>query len=231
MTETDQVCNVMLETIKPWPLWTSVGIVAAGFVVLNITVVAMINFDINAYQAFHLSRVEANAVSIIVASAASMIVGYLLARKFVVSGPREFFRSIAWRPTPLQIIFVTLLGVFMTLVIRSINTGHLGSLGIGNTHLTPLFALILLGTVLMQPFAEELYFRGILFSGLSSKLSPFLSICIVTFVFVLGHAQHRWIVLPISIVLGIVRLLTKSTANCFFLHAAYNLGVVLWGIR
>ena len=231
MVEGEELPHVMIESVKPWPLWTALGVTVAGFIVLIVTLATMITIGRGAYLAFHFSRAEANAANPLVASTVSVIAGYVLARMLVVNDPREFFRSIAWRQSPTQIALAILLGLCATFVIRYIITGHLDGLTIRDIHPTPLFVLLLLGTVFAQPFAEEMYFRGILFSGLTSKFNPVLSICIVTLVSVLGHVQHHWIVLPISILLGIVRLLTKSTANCFFLHVAYNLGVVLWGIR
>jgi membrane protease YdiL (CAAX protease family) len=220
-----------VESNNPWPLWTALGVTVTGFIVLAVTLAAMITIGPRAYSVLHFTYTEANVANPLVANVVSVIAGYLLARMLVVTGLREFFRSITWRQSLRQIAFAILLGLCATFVIRYIITAHLDSFRSIDIHPTPLFGLFLLSTVFAQPFAEEMYFRGILFSGLASKLNPVLSICIVTLVSVLGHVQHRWIVLPISILLGITRLLTKSTANCFFLHAAYNLGVVLWGIR
>jgi len=228
MVDDEQVQDV---TSKSWSVWTAVGTVAAGFAFLIGTLAVMITLGPSAYSSLHLSSAEAAAANTIVASAVSVIAGYLLARMLVVSGPREFFLSIAWRPSFSRIVLAMLLGFCMTILTRFISTGRLDNMVSRDIHRNLFFALLFLGTIVMQPFAEEMYFRGILFSGLASKLNPFLSICIVTLAFVLGHVQHRWIVLPVGIVLGLVRLFTKSTANCFALHAAYNLGILFWGIR
>jgi hypothetical protein len=203
----------------------------AGFIVCIITFAVMSTVGMDAYSTFHFSRAEANASNIIVSYAVAAGAGCFFIRMLMGTAQGSLFRSIEWRQSPVQIALVTLLGICVTFIVRFSMTGHWAGVTIRGTQPSLLFVLVLLGTVVVQPLVEEIYFRGILFAGLSSKLGPLVSICLVTLVFVLVHVQHRWIVLPISIILGMVRLFTKSTANCFFLHAAYNLGVVLWGVR
>ena|ERR1700733_12432437 len=217
--------------IRPWSFSSALAVGAFGFIVVIVAFATLSTWGMYEFSKFQVSPAEIQTIIVIISTAATFVAGYLLARILVVSGHHEFFDSIAWRWSILQIVPAILLGLCATFLVRIIITGHLMDVTLRNMHPTRLFVLMLLSTVIVVPFVEEIYFRGILFTGLSCKLSPFLSICIVTLVFDLGHGRHHWIVLPISILLAIVRLRTKSTANCFALHAAYNLGVVLWGIK
>ena len=88
--------------------------------------------------------------------------------------------------------------------------------------------LYLISLGLVQPFIEEIYYRGLLFMALSARFGDFVSIIIVTLLFVAMHPEHRLVVLPIAVVLGITRIVTKSVASCFALHACYNLGLVTY---
>ena len=188
-----------------------------------------LHFD--TYYLIHLSRLEATEADVIVATLLASGAGYLLIRLLMAKGPRGLLSSVDFRSSPAQLGIAVLVGICATFVVRLILTGRLTGLRIQEPRPGVLFALLLLGGVAMQPFVEEVYFRGILFAGLSDKLGPWVSICFVTLAFALLHGGHWRVVLPISIGLGIIRVLTGSTANSFAMHAAYNLGVMLWGIR
>jgi membrane protease YdiL (CAAX protease family) len=129
-------------------------------------------------------------------------------------------------------IVLGVVGLLGSLVLRAVRTRQVVPDSVSGLHSGALLlVLVLLRTFLLQPLLEEVYFRGILFAGIESRFDAAKSIFIVTVIFDLGHAQHQWIVLPFAITVGIVRVPTRSTANCFALHAAYNLGVILWGVR
>jgi membrane protease YdiL (CAAX protease family) len=91
--------------------------------------------------------------------------------------------------------------------------------------------LVIIGVVLLEPLTEEIYFRGILFCGLKSKMNAGLSAGIVTAIFAFLHPQHQLIVLPVALTLGAFRVVGRSTCSCFALHLVYNLTVLLWGVR
>jgi membrane protease YdiL (CAAX protease family) len=214
-----------------WSVSTALLVGGAGFFILVATVVTMSTVGVGAYSMLHFTRAEANAANIILSNALAASLGYFLVRALTATISGDFFSSIEWRASYPRIALTTLLGIGATFMVRVILTGHLAGAKIMEIHLDVLTVLVLLGTVIVEPFVEEAYFRGILFAALSIKFGPLVGVCLVTLVFALGHGHKFWIVLPVSILLGIVRLLTKSTANCFAFHAAYNLGVVLWGIR
>jgi membrane protease YdiL (CAAX protease family) len=80
----------------------------------------------------------------------------------------------------------------------------------------------------VEPAAEEVYFRGILFAGLARKLGAIPSIAAVTVLFCVAHPQHWLTVLPAAVLLGAMRLYTGSVKACVACHAAYNLSLVLF---
>jgi membrane protease YdiL (CAAX protease family) len=79
-----------------------------------------------------------------------------------------------------------------------------------------------------QPIVEEIYFRGILFAGLASRLGDIPSIVVVTIFFSAAHPRHWFTVLPAAVLLGVMRLYTGSVKACFACHAAYNLSLALF---
>lgn len=216
--------------ITTWSPSSALVVGLAGLVAWIVTFALLNTFAMMALRTRLTAEEAIEAVAIIV-TALTAVAGYLAVRLCSVSEAQGFFRSISWRFYVGQSVVCLLLGICTTIAMHLLNTGTLPRLAIPNGGGFRLFALLLIGTLIAEPFVEEVYFRGILFAGLSSKLGPFWSISIVTIVFDLGHPQHRWIVLPIAILLGVVRLTTASVANCFVLHAAYNLGVLLWGVR
>src|ERR1700731_3534143 len=79
-----------------------------------------------------------------------------------------------------------------------------------------------------QPAVEEIYFRGILFIALARKFGNIASIAAVTLLFCVAHPQHWFTVLPVAVLLGVMRLYTRSVKACFACHAAYNLSFALF---
>jgi membrane protease YdiL (CAAX protease family) len=90
-------------------------------------------------------------------------------------------------------------------------------------------ALYFLTTVLAQPFIEECYFRGILFVALANKIGEYGSAISTAVLFTLLHfSHHRFFIFPVALVLGLVRVRTKSVAACFLLHGGYNVGILVF---
>lgn len=215
--------------VHPWPIFHAVVIGVSGLAGFVGAVIALATLNRTFYRVSHFSIYEAQALDIIIECAAAICAGYIAAIAIGRRSFRCFFTSIQWRPRRTEIASFSMLGLGLSLVMRYVMTRHF-VLKIGGGG-GMLIALILLGAVVLQPFIEELYFRGVLFVSLAERFAPLISITVVTVLFVFFHPQHHWIVLPISIIIGIVRISSQSTANCFALHAGYNLGVVLWGIR
>jgi membrane protease YdiL (CAAX protease family) len=215
--------------LHPWPIFHAVAIGVSGLAGFIVTVIALATVDRTLHLTLHLSTYEAQALDVVIECAATICAGYVATVATGRCSLRGFFSSIQWRARYSAIASFSMLGLCLSLIVRYVITQHFVLRIDGGGDM--LIALIVLGTVILQPFIEELYFRGVLFTSLAERLGPLFGIIVVTVLFVFFHPQHHWIVLPISIVIGIVRICTQSTANCFALHAGYNLGVVLWGIR
>jgi membrane protease YdiL (CAAX protease family) len=226
MTE-DNVVDI--NSPRPWSLAHSafVGLAGlAGFIVM------LVLFELMGQRfCSHclLTQFELLYLRIVIDCLAAGGVGWLAVQIVRQNDEESFWQTIQWRQSISQMALFGVIGLCTSVLLRCVMTGRITFRIIG---INKLFILIFLGTVILQPLLEEVYFRGILFCGLTSKLNPIVSITIVTMIFVCLHARHQWIiVLPISVIIGIVRVVTRATSNCFALHLAYNLGVVLWGIR
>jgi membrane protease YdiL (CAAX protease family) len=214
-----------------WTLWQSLAVCGAGLISAVAAFAVLSTTGMRTYVAVGFSTSEANASTIVLSCVVAACAGYLLTKLLHAEGSRGFWASIEWHYSKRDAGVAALAGLSAAILMRFAITRHVTVELLPASRMSVLFALVLLGTVIAGPLVEEVYFRGILFAGLAGRVGSVASICIVTLAFVLLHVQHRWIVLPIGILLGVLRLYKRSTANCFALHAAYNLGVVLWGIR
>ena len=94
---------------------------------------------------------------------------------------------------------------------------------------------LLVGTIvanltLFAPVAEELFFRGWLYTALRARLRFLWSFLITTALFAAMHwdANHRHmlLVLPLAAALGVLRETTGSIKPTVALHAVYNLVII-----
>jgi CAAX protease family protein len=83
--------------------------------------------------------------------------------------------------------------------------------------------------VLTAPIVEEMVYRGILYSSLRKRISATASVTLVTALFVIVHfAQYKgaWASLAgltiLSLVLTLIRAITKSIRPCVWIHLVYN---------
>jgi membrane protease YdiL (CAAX protease family) len=91
-----------------------------------------------------------------------------------------------------------------------------------------LIGLILLNLVILAPVAEELFFRGWLFTALRPRFGFIPVLVVVTALFAAFHwnRRHMILVLPLAVALGVIRELTGSIKPTIALHAAYNFVIV-----
>ncbi len=96
--------------------------------------------------------------------------------------------------------------------------------------------LLLLGTlaanlVILAPLAEELVFRGWLYTALRARWRFLPSFLLTTAAFAAIHwdrdHRHMLRVLPLALAVGLLRELTGSIRPTIALHAAYNLVIVV----
>lgn len=93
----------------------------------------------------------------------------------------------------------------------------------------PSALLLAVFAVLVAPFMEELFFRGVLYPAVAKWTGPAISVLITALAFTALHGaqlSYSWAaLLPIFIVgatLTIVRASKKSLATCVLIHMTYN---------
>jgi membrane protease YdiL (CAAX protease family) len=83
-------------------------------------------------------------------------------------------------------------------------------------------SLYVVTSVVISPFVEECYFRGILFVALLDKVGALGSVILTTLLFAAVHPLYRLVLifLTVGLVLGIARVKTNSVAavSCFTRH-------------
>jgi membrane protease YdiL (CAAX protease family) len=137
----------------------------------------------------------------------------------------RFLESISWRESTRSMLVWSAIGVCVAPAIQ-----HLAGFAPHQPSLRFAFNFVI-ATVALQPLIEEVYFRGVLFESLSNRIDYRFAITIVSVVFLLLHfSSHQWTLIPITVILAVARIATRSTANCFALHASYNLGILLWNL-
>jgi membrane protease YdiL (CAAX protease family) len=142
----------------------------------------------------------------------------------------SWWDSIEWNFNR-NVYWYILLGVLLAIMYRlGLKIAFSSAGSFDEYRLALSLVLYTLSVVLAQAAVEEIYFRGILFLALANRLGEIAAISIVTIIFIFLHPQHRLHVLPISIVLGIVRIRTRSVASCFACHASYNLFLALYQV-
>ena len=182
-------------------------------------------------------------VRLVVASVISTAVGHiliLLASWAVVTqfGRRPFLATLGWGwgklgvvggllLVPVSIGAIFMISLLAQLVLPEAET----TLFIQMLRASDLARYLIAGlAVLTAPFVEELIYRGMLYSGLRSKLPVGLSILIVGSIFTLVHVQQYWGawaslvgLTTLCLILTGIRAYTKSLLPCVVIHLVFNL--------
>ena len=135
-------------------------------------------------------------------------------------------QSIGWECSNRVLGWACLAGL-VTGIVYSLAKAALAGRGYQDESVEAILAFILLSGF-AQPAVEEIYFRGILFVSLARRFGDISSIAAVTLLFCVSHPERWFTVLPVAILLGVMRLYTRSVKACFACHAAYNLSLVLF---
>jgi membrane protease YdiL (CAAX protease family) len=144
-----------------------------------------------------LTQSELSSLRIVSECLAAGGVGWLAIQIVRQKDKESFWQSIQWRQSANQMALFGVIGLCTSVLLRYVMTVRITFRVNGTFGINKLFILMFIGTVVLQPLLEEIYFRGILFCGLTTKFNPIISITIVTVISVCLHAQHQWIVLPI----------------------------------
>ena len=94
--------------------------------------------------------------------------------------------------------------------------------------------LLALMAVCVAPFVEELVFRGVLLSGLASRMRVGWAIVVSALIFGCAHLpdfKFAWYAIPTLVLLGLalgwIRIKTRSLWPAIVLHATNNFFAVL----
>jgi membrane protease YdiL (CAAX protease family) len=176
-------------------------------------------------------------LAVVVAGPAELLL-MLPAARFIAKlyGDPEPKKAFAFGAvSPLELVLGASLGVILHLP-----AGYLGALverrfptppGLLHAQLqqlTPSSALLaagmLLSVAVVVPFAEELFFRGALFTALTRSGPAFVAIWTTSIAFALAHQEPRnWApLLVVALTLGYLRSLGGSIWSGVALHAAFN---------
>lgn len=207
------------------PKWKLFDALVVGAALLFLMLLGLfVQFTASRPLPSNVSEFQWSLLILLTVSAAQLAITGL----FIISVGRERglggpLSSIDWNASRNMAPFA-LVGVALAAVIAL-------TIGVGQftDGLTPLsISLYLLGAVVLQPFVEECYFRGILFVAVADKIGDIGSVVSTALLFAWLHPMHRITILPIAILLGVTRARTRSVAACFVLHAAYNVGVLVF---
>jgi uncharacterized protein len=247
----DEVSSMAPEPEKKvWGGWATAGI---GLVILIVFFLAqlfitfiflVVNPDLIANPA-DLTKIASNGLLLSIATITSAIAGTALILVFIKA--RKNFsvsKYLGLRPISIKIIFF-LSGLTIVILILSELVGTY--LGQGNDNSTNFIVdayrtsvspvLLWIAIILFAPTFEECFFRGFLFVGFArSAMGPTGAIIFTALLWSVLHIQYNWfgmmIIFILGIVLGIVRLKTKTLWGSITVHAFWNLltmiGTVLY---
>ena len=204
-----------------------VGVIGCGALVFFVLLSTFVEYSIPSFHS--LLRVHGLETDIpvlasvvgVIALGGPLVMWFVRRRNFT-----SLAQSIEWECTN-QTLGWTFLAGCLSGIVYSTAKAALAGRGYQAEQLASIVAFVVLAGF-AQPAVEEIYFRGILFVAVARKFGDIPSIAMVTLLFCVAHPQHGFTVLPIAIVLGAVRLHTRSVKACFACHAAYNLSLVLF---
>ena len=85
--------------------------------------------------------------------------------------------------------------------------------------------VVVVGVVLVAPFVEELYFRGLLLRALWGRMGRAATVVVSSVLFGLAHVQLLQLpalVCAFGLVAGLLVVATKRLAPAIWAHAAFN---------
>jgi membrane protease YdiL (CAAX protease family) len=134
------------------------------------------------------------------------------------SGPRGVGLVVAG-----AVAVAVLTGIYVAAVRPGRGSGSFEGLG---HHSAATIAVACFASIIAAPFAEEIFFRGLLYGGLRNRLPVVPAALIVAVVFGLGHTQYPLLVRPEMAIFGFIACLlyerTRSLLPSMGLHSLHN---------
>ena len=134
-------------------------------------------------------------------------------------------RGASWLLPPAVLIAVLMFNAAYVAVVNQLGIDLLQPQELPFDEFGPL-ALAISGflVVLAGPFAEEVFFRGFVLSGLIRRWGPVMGLVVSAVIFSIAHANLA-ILIPIfvaGLLIGWLYLRTGSLWSCFWIHGAQN---------
>ncbi len=163
-------------------------------------------------------------------------VAYLLTVGFIVRMIRRhyrlrFFPAVHWRVPERWLKFI-IAGMLLAIVVQilSAKLPIPKQLPIEQYFRSPPSAWLMAGFgILVAPFCEELFFRGLLYPVLRQRLGMVLAVVLTSGLFAVIHASqlgHAWaavsVLFVVGVVLTLIRAMTDSLAASVLVHTGYN---------
>lgn len=188
------------------------------------------------YQDWRFDNVLRTQVGVFVVSALYIGVALATVTAAVLRGRRQWASLVALAPVRrwrvlVPIVLVTL--VYIAIATYAVEHSRDRTLLISGPTDLLLAGTIVVNLVILAPLAEELLFRGWIYTGLRDRLGILPGILLTAGLFAAIHwdPNHRRIlqVLPLAVALGLLRECAGSIKPTIALHAVYNLIII--GIR
>ncbi len=127
--------------------------------------------------------------------------------------------------TPAVMVAMGLAGTAVTYLLEGELVNHQLQLFADAPQAIPTAILAILALSVIIPLAEEILFRGLLFSALVSRVSPGMTIGLTALIFGIYHGEPGPVAActVLGLVLGYVRLKTQSIWPTVVIHATNNL--------
>ena len=139
--------------------------------------------------------------------------------------PSQTSRSMSWLLPPAVLVAVLLFNAAYVSVVTQLGIDFLKPQELPfHDYSPPALAITGVMVILAGPFAEEVFFRGFVLSGLTRRWGPVVGLLVSAAIFSLAHASMA-IIIPIFVagaLLGWLYLRTGSLWSCVWVHGAQN---------
>ena len=187
-----------------------------------------------AFQNVKKADIGTSPLFLVPVQALSYLLAFLFVRMFItVRAQEDFWSAVKWNWLPFaEMLTFAFGGVVLALVTQVI--GHFlpipKELPMDKYFIQPVFIYLMMAFgLLVAPFAEELFFRGLLFPVAVRYLGLAFGTTVTAFLFALihqGQLAHAWAPLTLLFLVGFVltsiRAATKSVAASWITHFSYN---------
>ena len=139
--------------------------------------------------------------------------------------PSQTSRSMSWLLPPAVLVAVLLFNAAYVSVVTQLGIDFLKPQELPfHDYSPPALAITGVMVILAGPFAEEVFFRGFVLSGLTRRWGPVVGLLVSAAIFSLAHASMA-IIIPIFVagaLIGWLYLRTGSLWSCVWVHGAQN---------